>query len=252
MTGLERIALSAQGDLQRVLRSVYSCTVPSTTSSDTPPYSAYFARPITIALVYSHAFIHLSPSQAPAPLSFPNPNAVASASPEIPIVQTRQVHLQCDGKTVCTATSTVRITSSKCAHLFLEENYAIGQMFRQLQKLPTFELLEVGFGPAEDLSSEKRSSTEQNQLWRKYRLSVPDFECEILEVFPSRDMFRHGEAWLTDRQETSTPLDSLYLHKGIDSNNSWSSKGAFIRGLGLGLLLIAAFEIFVYRPLVCS
>ncbi|KAH6916099.1 hypothetical protein BKA70DRAFT_479134 [Coprinopsis sp. MPI-PUGE-AT-0042] len=189
VTGIERIALSAQGDLQRVL-------------------SAFFARPIVIALVYSHTLRQASSDSAPEPLKLPNPQAVASASPSSPITQTRQVHLQCGGKIACTATSIVRITSPEVAHLFLEEKYAIGQMFRRMEKVPAFELLSVGIGPVPSEDDKKRpsnlstlpsrKSSDQNakQLWRKYKLVIPDFECEILEVFPDRDMFADGDAWV--------------------------------------------------------
>jgi hypothetical protein len=189
VTGLERIALSAQGDLQRVL-------------------SAFFARPITIQLVYSHTYVQETPSSPLTPLTLPCPETLAAASPSQPIVQTRQVLLQCGGKTVCTATSTVRITSPECAHLFLEEKFAIGQMFRKLQRVPAFALLTVGLGLVDDEQpSEKSASASQffnaeskksDQLWRKYKLTIPDFDCEILEVFPTRDMFLYGDAWLTD------------------------------------------------------
>lgn len=192
VTGVERIALSAQGDLQRVL-------------------SAFFSRPIVIALVYSHTLRQRSLSTAPEPLTLPNPQAVASASPASPITQTRQVHLQCGGKIACTATSIVRITSPEIAHLFLEEKYAIGQMFRRLEKVPAFELLSVGTGPVIDedgqfcVSQGKTASSTGDQLWRKYKLTIPHFECQILEVFPSRWMFEDGEAWINGETQARPP-----------------------------------------------
>lgn len=116
-----------------------------------------------------------------------------------PITQTRQVHLKRANKIVCTATSIVSINSSRCAHLFLEEKYAIGQMFRKLQTPPQFELLEVGLGAPRDTdaSAHPEKPTTQ-QLWRRYKLSIPEFQCEILEVFPSRNMFAHVEEWLNE------------------------------------------------------
>ncbi|KAG6898313.1 hypothetical protein C0992_011904 [Termitomyces sp. T32_za158] len=183
VTGLERVALSAKGDLQRVL-------------------SAFFARPITVATVYSNTFYHPSSQDPPAPLTLPNPAAIASVSRESPITQTRQVHLQCSAKTVCTATSTVRITSPALANLFLVEKYAIGQTFTRMGKLPEFELVSVGLGPVTDAapisSCSENSQSADAQLWRKYRLYIEDFECDILEVFPSREMFVGGLHWLED------------------------------------------------------
>jgi hypothetical protein len=99
----------------------------------------------------------------------------------MPIVQTRRVHLLCSDRTVCTATSTVRITSAECARLFLQEKYAIGQVFMEIGRVPRFELMDVGTGGGE--------------LWRKYKLEIDGFECDILEVFPDREMFKLGERW---------------------------------------------------------
>lgn len=198
VTGIERIVLSAQGDLQRVL-------------------SAFFAQPIVVALVCCQTLYHTSPTSALAPLTLPNPAAIASTSQETPMVQTRKVYLKCAGKVVCTATSCVRITSPECARLFLEEKYAIGQMFRRLEKVPAFDLLATGFSTADELEGNPGSvgdNKRDQELWRKYRLSMPDFECEILEVFPSREMFVFGETWLVDEPTMAA--------KGVTSSQSQS------------------------------
>jgi hypothetical protein len=115
----------------------------------------------------------------------------------------------CAGKVVCTATSTVRIASPECASLVLEEKYAVGQVFRRLGKPPMFELLAVGTGRYDSETGEKKEKRPGgvmaiwdascgNQIWRKYRLAIPEFECDILEVFPSREMFTLCEGWLID------------------------------------------------------
>ncbi|KAF8550934.1 hypothetical protein OG21DRAFT_1513404 [Imleria badia] len=106
-TGLERIMLAAQGDLQRLL-------------------SAFFARPINVKCIYANA----SPR-------------VRSASPEHSITQSRQVHLLCANRVVCVATSIVTITSPESERLFLDEKFPIGQTFRQLRRNPQFRLLNV-------------------------------------------------------------------------------------------------------------
>ncbi|KAG6886127.1 hypothetical protein C0993_002646 [Termitomyces sp. T159_Od127] len=192
VTGLERIVLSAKGDLQRML-------------------SAFFARPITIATVYSSTFYYRNIHERPVPLTLPNPTVVASASRDSPITQIRQVHLQCSNKIVCTATSTVCITSPTVANLFLVEKYAIGQMFSRMGKAPEFELISVGLGPVTDAvttsSQSEKPHTTDEQLWRKYRLSVEDFECEILEVFPTREMFVSGLHWLEGTYGSPAQLD---------------------------------------------
>ena len=183
------------------------------------PHSAFFAQPIVVALVCCQTLYHTSPTSALVPLVLPNPAAIASASQETPIVQTRKVYLRCAGKVVCTATSRVRITSPECARLFLEEKYAIGQMFRRLEKVPAFDLLATGFGTADEPEGNPRSvgdNKRDQELWRKYRLSMPDFECEILEVFPSREMFVFGETWLTD--------EPTMVAKGVTSSQSGDVK----------------------------
>ncbi|KAJ8463477.1 hypothetical protein ONZ45_g17568 [Pleurotus djamor] len=146
ISGLERIMLSAQGDLQRVM-------------------SAFFARPIIISTLFAHTYTQLAPGLPPSPLSLPNSIALASASPDHPITQTRQVQLVCADKVVCTATSTVQVTSERCARFFLEDKYPIGQMFRKLEKLPTFELLEVGLGAPTSRKGENLGSQDV-YAWR--------------------------------------------------------------------------------------
>ncbi|KAL1744216.1 hypothetical protein HDZ31DRAFT_64265 [Schizophyllum fasciatum] len=170
VTGLERIALSAHGDLQRIL-------------------SAFFARPINIATVYSHTYTE--EAEGKRSLSLPADDRIAATSSSSPIYQARQVELRCSDKVVCTATSTITLRSPKAAHLFLVDKFAIGQMFNKLGKPADAELLEVGFDTTEDGT--------QN-LWRKYLLHVDELACEILEVFPSRDMFAKGICWLLDEK----------------------------------------------------
>jgi hypothetical protein len=256
VNGLERIALSAQGDLQRVLRYVNLMILVSlntlifSISGALLVGSAFFARPIVIALVYSHTVCQASSKSAAEPITNPTPTIIASASPTSPIVQTRQVHLQCAGKIVCTATSTVRITSPECANLFLIEKYAIGQMFRRLEKIPAFELLAVGLGPVDDNDKDKtpgafstsNDKKKSNQLWRKYTLTIPNFECEILEVFPSREMFLKGDSWLTgEYAKAETSSEALDTMKSVDAGSTLQQGIKVVFGVGFFLLL--GFEI---------
>ncbi|KDR68002.1 hypothetical protein GALMADRAFT_79065 [Galerina marginata CBS 339.88] len=241
VNGVERIALSAQGDLQRVL-------------------SAFFARPIMIALVYSQTLRQNSLQSPFEPIQNPTPSIIASVSPAAPIVQTRQVHLQCAGKIVCTATSTVRITSPECAHLFLQEKYAIGQMFRRLEKVPAFELLSVGLGPVKDVEKQTASNfvagqgeEHVGQLWRKYTLVIPHFECEILEVFPSREMFVRGEKWLASEDSGTERVPELQTAMKNADAPSVLKQGTNLVMVG-GFLLMLVYEIVSYhsgRPSVC-
>ncbi|PBK99067.1 hypothetical protein ARMGADRAFT_1007689 [Armillaria gallica] len=184
LTGIERIALASQGDLQRIL-------------------SAFFAHSIQIDPVYSHTQLAISPDLPNVTLELPNSKVIDSVSLESPITQTRKVFLRCAEKTVCTATSTIRMTSPRAAHLVLVDKFPIGQTFRMLGQQPAFELLSVEFGRAPtSMDKEESDDAEGEQLWRKYRLSVEGFEAEILEVFPSRNMFSRGTDWLFDSPES--------------------------------------------------
>ena len=100
------------------------------------------------------------------------------------------MHLVCASHTVCIATSNVTITSPECERLFLDEKFPIGQTLRQLRCYPRFSLLNV----------ETHTVNGKRELRRTYKLETDGFVAEILEVFPDRDMFVRGEAWLTERK----------------------------------------------------
>ncbi|VDC03371.1 unnamed protein product [Peniophora sp. CBMAI 1063] len=154
ITGLERILLTARGDLQRML-------------------SAFFAETISIKSIYANT----GPRNGPA-------------CNEAPVTQEREVHLVCRGRTVCVATSTITLSSALCEGLFLDDKFAVGQMFRKLGQPPKFELLDAGAGRDEH--------TGRRTLWRRYTLSTEGFHCDIVEAFPDRDMFVRGAAWFDD------------------------------------------------------
>lgn len=94
-------------------------------------------------------------------------------------------------------------------------------MFRKLEKLPQFELVSVGVetidgdgSPSASGSASSNGSGEVNvngdresRLSRKYRLVVPEFECEIVEVFPSREIFTNPEEWLAGIESSRVDLE---------------------------------------------
>ncbi|KAL5531699.1 hypothetical protein ACEPAG_4576 [Sanghuangporus baumii] len=200
ITPLERIMLSASGDLQRIL-------------------SAFFARPVIISPMFAKT---TPPSKSPAALS---------PSPTCPTTQKRQVHLICDDRMVCIATSSVTITSPLCAKLFLQEGYAIGQIFRKLGVVPEFELLEAGLvGDGEhehehddtDVLDEKArlgADHGKRKIWRRYTLKIEGFAADILEVFPDREMFTRGEEWLVE------PRPPVIAEEDIDLTESEGTPG---------------------------
>ena len=109
------------------------------------------------------------------------------------------------------------ISSRECAALFLEEQYAIGQLFRKMRTVPQFELVDVGIdvnGIDSANESKKTSSktggnlkpTRLEKLWRRYTLKMEGFECDILEVFPDRRIFTMGTAWLDSKHTRVKPV----------------------------------------------
>ena len=110
------------------------------------------------------------------------------ASVEYPITQSRQVHLICEEKVICIATSTVTITTAAAERVFLDEKYPIGQTIRKLGLGHRFALLNV----------ETPTVGQKRELRRMYILETEGFYAEILEVFPDRDMFVRGDAWLVE------------------------------------------------------
>ena len=71
-------------------------------------------------------------------------------------------------------------------------------MFRRMQTPPQFALLEWG----------SKFEAGKRVLWRRYTLSTDGFLCDIVEVFPDRDMFVQGEQWLSERQEPAISQES--------------------------------------------
>lgn len=168
--------LAATGNLQRLLRQVLLWSDLSRHLELNVSYSTFFARPIGITVIYA-----------------PAPDRSHPATPETPLVQERQVHLVCSGRTVCVATSKVTLTAALPERLLLDEKYPIGQLFRQMQLVPAFSLINV----------ETKLVEGKRVLERLYKMEVPGIVCEIEEVFPDRDMFIQGAPWLDNEANFS-------------------------------------------------
>jgi hypothetical protein len=120
-----------------------------------------------------------------------------------------------------------------------------------MEKVPSFELVSVGLGPVVDDSPSEKTPQEGNiqadeqcqQLWRKYKLHIPDFECEILEVFPARDMFVGGTNWL----DNNLPLDKATSSSSTDATSvpmtAPKARTGLILSLGLASLLVIALGV---------
>ncbi|KAF9581352.1 hypothetical protein BGW38_001666 [Lunasporangiospora selenospora] len=152
-TGFERILLTANGNLQRLI-------------------SAYFNKPVAVTIL-DNTQVPLHPDDDPAVLARFQ----------------REVNLLCNNKVVCNAKSQVLIKDEKVFDLVVKKGVGIGQIFRYLDKLPSFDLHGLG-------------RTDQT-FWREYSLGIPGVDCRLLEVFPST-LFE--ENWL-EKPEVSISWD---------------------------------------------
>ncbi|KAF9898599.1 hypothetical protein BX616_003830 [Lobosporangium transversale] len=147
-TGQERIMLTANGNLQRLI-------------------SAYFNKTVSITIL-ENTRVPLLPDEDPA--------VIARFQ--------REVNLLCNEKVVCNAKSQVLIKDQAVYDLVVEKGVGIGQIFRYLDKLPSFELHGLG--------------RTDKTFWREYSLEIPGVYCRLLEVLPS-SLFDHN--WLEKEPE---------------------------------------------------
>ena len=82
----------------------------------------------------------------------------------------RCVTLNCKGKLLCTATSKVWTLSKEAKVAVESEKIGIGQLFRFLNILPVFQMIDCGL-------------KENEVMWRSYILSSIHLKCEIYEEF---------------------------------------------------------------------
>eukprot|EP01119_Soliformovum_irregulare_P017470 TRINITY_DN5200_c0_g1_i1.p1 TRINITY_DN5200_c0_g1~~TRINITY_DN5200_c0_g1_i1.p1 ORF type:complete len:192 (-),score=22.22 TRINITY_DN5200_c0_g1_i1:31-606(-) len=134
---MERVVLTANGNLQRIL-------------------SAYYNDTVTIKVLK---------------------NKNISSDQTIDTLFEREVNLVCQEKVLCVATSEIKISDSSILDLVVNQGVGLGQLFRYLDKLPSFHLEAIGY--------------KGDTFWRTYTLRIVGVECRITEVFP-HDMFRDG------------------------------------------------------------
>ncbi|KAF9109090.1 hypothetical protein BGX27_008017 [Mortierella sp. AM989] len=155
-SGFERILLTANGNLQRLI-------------------SAYFNKTVSVEI--------LENTQVPLKTD-EDPSVIARFQ--------REVNLLCNNKIVCNAKSQVLIKDQEVYDLVVDKGVGIGQIFRYLDKLPSFEL--HGLGRTE------------KAFWREYSLKIKGVDCRLLEVLPS-SLF--DEKWLEkESEEISWDVDA--------------------------------------------
>ena len=180
---LDRMVLTSNGNLQRLISSYYDSTVS----------------------VHVH---HCTPRrQAPPHVASPTPSAASSSIPSPVVTWDRVVHLQVWDQTFCTATSVITVRDPLCVTLVESGQVGLGQLFRYLDLLPEFELVHAGhYYDTEPDNTNKnnnhntRTGAGNNNnnnhkappptphgggggFWREYTLECPELSCRIREDF---------------------------------------------------------------------
>ena len=85
-------------------------------------------------------------------------------------VYDREVNLIMDGQKFCNAKGKIELLDDDCIEAVESKNVGVGQLFRYMGLLPSFELLGAGHN-------------EQGELWRTYILSTAKLTCTFTETF---------------------------------------------------------------------
>jgi hypothetical protein len=171
---MERIALTANGNLQRIFASYY----------DTP----VTVKVISCVLRQSPPHHHQQQEQ-----EYNNNNNEGENNT---MVWDRVVHIQIYNQTVCKATSVIQVNCPTCCELITSHTVGIAQMFRYLNRLPTFTLLnagrrsraneeEEGKEVNDDDDDEFSLKSKNGGIWRTYELQCEEMSCLIHEEFAS-------------------------------------------------------------------
>ena len=174
-TKLERIALTANGNLQRIFSSYYDCAVHVHVDSCT----RRVVREEKNEMISSKQQQQLLGMYDTLPSSTNNDNSnnINDA------IWDRTVHISIHNQTklLCRATSIIHVKSSECIELIHTKKVGLGQLFRYLNRLPRFSLLDAGRTSS---SIQKSSSSEfEGGMWRIYELESEEMICLIHEEF---------------------------------------------------------------------
>lgn len=193
---LDRMALTANGNLQRLICSYYDSPVSVTVDRQ------YRERDLRVEEEDSQR-----PTKEPSdtPLNGERGRGAAAAYSDSPTssshVWHRVVHLSVFDRTFCTATSVITVHDPTCQVLVESGQVGLGQLFRYLDLLPEFTLIDAGSmdGHVASLGTTRQQGnpndgTEPLQthpareggggnFWREYRLDCNELSCYIREEF---------------------------------------------------------------------
>ena len=191
-TPMERIALTANGNLQRIFSSYYDspvhvhvdyCTRRRKKSSNENNNSQQQVGSFNYSSLGLYDTQKLTTTQ--------NANNDDCTNNDDDAIWDRIVHIQVHNRTICKATSIIHVQSPSCVQLIEDGSVGLGQMFRYLDKLPTFSLLDAG---RQQRSTKDSTSGDDNifegGMWRTYELQCEEMTCLIHEEF-SRDAWDH-------------------------------------------------------------
>jgi len=153
MSPLDRIALTANGNLQRIFSSFYDAPVHVHVDRCVRRKSRSSAEGVTGEFNGSM-----------------QENGFKKSMGSDEAIWDRSVHLSVFDQVFCKATSVITVHSNECIKIVESGEVGIGQLFRYLDKLPTFAIIDAG-------------RSEDEGLWRQYRLECEELTCDILEEF---------------------------------------------------------------------
>jgi hypothetical protein len=168
---LDRLALTANGNLQRLLAS-------------------YYDAPVTVEVEYCTLR-----STVPTENTLPDSSVIFEPQGQLdyrPINNTigslstwdRRVHLRVYNQTVCTATSVIHLYSRHGHELVASGQVGLGQLFRYWDILPTFTLHNASrCSNVESDGENDGGSGGGGSFWREYTLSSAAMTCHIYETF---------------------------------------------------------------------
>lgn len=192
MSPLERIALTSNGNLQRIFSSYYDAPVhvhvdrfemrndddASSTRNGSTNGSTMIGNDIDLMMTSVTINTNRQKNNGESnteketgSTNDGNSNKATNTSAN-GAVWDRKVHLSVHSKRFCTARSIVTVSSPDCIRLVRSGAVGIGQLFRYLDRLPTFALLDAG-------------RTEDGGMWRSYTLECDELSCVIREEFTS-------------------------------------------------------------------
>jgi len=171
-TPFERIIITANGNLQRIM-------------------SAYYGAPVTVNIIKSNPITNMSLYKSKKNLNSTTTTTTSDtttttnnnnntnnndSNKKLLCVYDREVNLLMNNQIFCTAKSIIEIYDDELINAIEYKKIGIGQMFRYLGALPSFKLHAVG-------------RKEDGSLWRDYSLYINDrIYCHFIEEF-TNDIF---------------------------------------------------------------